>query len=443
LKRLALLLLLPAVRALAVEQAPTVLQAPIRLTLEEALSRARTTSARLASFTSLAKAAAEGTKGARSERRPEFDLSASYVRTNNVPEVVLNIPGAPPKALFPNLPDNWKTHAGASYLLYSGGRIGSSISAANESERAALSDRAAAENDLDAETRVAYVNLLFSRENARILGEAVASFESHLKDSRNRQELGLAASNEILAVMVEREQAELARLQAENGAAVALANLLRLVGLPSGTLVELDPLPAPTSVNDPPEELARRATASRPELEALRARVRALDATQKVARSQSLPQAQLQAGYDYTNPNLRFVPWEATWRSSWSLGIGVSWKVFDGGRASAAAAQTQNQADALRSQLADSEARIRLDVTTRRLELDTALAGKVVAQRGIEAGRDGLRVARDRYKEGVISSSELLDTETRLLRAELDAALSDARIQIAFANLNRAVGQTR
>ncbi len=156
------------------------------------------------------------------------------------------------------------------------------------------------------------MNVLFARENARVLNEAVASYEAHLKDARNRQDLGLAASNETLAVTVEREQAELARLQAENGAAVAMANLLRLVGLPAGTAVDLDPAPpASAQAADDSEELVKRATLGRPELEALRARVRALDATQEVARSASRPQAGLEAGFDYTNPNLRFVPWEA------------------------------------------------------------------------------------------------------------------------------------
>jgi outer membrane protein TolC len=115
--------------------------------------------------------------------------------------------------------------------------------------------------------------------------------------------------------------------------------------------------------------------------------------------------------------------------------------VLDGGRSNASAAQAQAQADALRAQLSDLESRIRLDVLTRRLELDSALAGKAVARRGIEAASDAVRVARDRYKEGVLSSSELLDAETRLLRAELDATQNDAQIQVALANLTRAVGR--
>jgi outer membrane protein TolC len=95
----------------------------------------------------------------------------------------------------------------------------------------------------------------------------------------------------------------------------------------------------------------------------------------------------------------------------------------------------------MRAQLADLESRIRLEVTTRQLELESTLAGKVVAQRGIEAARDAVRVAQDRYKEGVLSSTELLDAETRLLRAELDATQTDAQIQVARANLTRAVGR--
>ena len=442
-KRLALLLLLiPSAPVLAAGEAAQAPGEPVRLTLDDAIARARATSARLASFSALARAASEEARGASASRKPDLSLSASYTRNSNVPELVLAIPGTPPRTLFPNLPDTWRTHAAASFPLYTGGRVGSQITAATEMEHAALSDRAAAQNDLETETHIAYVNVLFARENARVLTEAVASYESHLKDARNRQELGLAASNETLAVTVEREQAELARLQAENGAAVALANLLRLVGLPPGTAVELDKAPeANSSTPSETEELVKRAAAGRPELEALRARIRSLEATEKVARSVSRPQAGLEAGWDYTNPNLRYVPWEAKFRSSWSLGVGVTWKVLDGGRSSASAAQAQAQADALRAQLSDLEARIRLDVTTRRLELDTALAGRAVARRGIEAGRDGLRVARDRYKEGVLSSSELLDAETRLLRAELDASLTEARIQVAMANLARAVGR--
>jgi outer membrane protein len=416
---------------------------PMRLSLEDAIARARAASPRLQSLNALARAASEGVRGATAARRPELELQASYTRNSNVPELVLAFPGSPPKTIFPNLPNNVRTHVGATLPLYTGGRIQAQLAAASEMERASGADRSAAMNELVAETRVAYVNVIFARENARVLSETMASYDAHLKDARNRHELGLVPSTDVLAVTVERERADLARAQSENAASIATANLLRLVGLPPGTALELDTLsPLQSLAPDARDaELARRAIEGRAELDALRARIRAMEANATIARSAAKPQAGLTAAYDYANPNPRILPLAGEWRDSWSVGVGVTWKVLDGGKSDAAAAQSEAQAESLRAQLADLESRIRLDVTTRQLELDSATAGRAVAQRAIEAAREAVRVAKDRYAEGVLSSSELLDTEIRLLRVFLEATQNEAQIQVATANLDRAIGR--
>lgn len=416
--------------------------AVVRLTLDDAIARARATSARLASLSALSHAAGEGVRGAQALRRPELEASAAYARNANVPELILAFPGQAPRTIFPNLPNTWRTHVGATLPLYTGGRTEAAIDAATETERATGSDRAAAANDLGAETHVAYVSVLVSRETARVLAAAVASYDAHLTDAKNRQDLGLIASHEVLAVTVERERAELGRVQAENATAVATANLRRLVGLPAGTPLELDPAPKPeaATVADT-AELVKRATAARPEIEALRARIRAMEANAKIATAATRPQAGLSAGYDFSNPNSRILPLTGTWNDTWSVGLAVNWKILDGGKSDAAAAQARAQADALRAQLSDLESRIAFDVTARRLDVDSAIAGRAVAQRSIEAARDALRVARDRFREGVLTSTELLDTETRLLRAELEATQTEGQIQVATAQLNRAIGR--
>ena len=414
----------------------------VRLSLDDALARARATSSRLASLLALSRAAGQGVSGALAGRRPEVDLSAGYTRNSNVPELTIAFPGSAPRTLFPNLPNNWRSRISAIMPLYTGGRVEGLVASAREGERAAVSDRGAAENDLLLEAHAAYVNVLFARENARVLSEAIASYEAHLKDARNRKDFGLIASNEVLSVTVERERAELGRIQSENAAAIAAANLLRLVGLPPETKLDLQaPDEATLTPTQTIEELAARALSARPELEALRSRIRAANAAVGVAHSAKQPQAGLQAGYDYANPNPRILPLSADWKTSWSLGVNVAWKVLDGGRADASAAQAQALCDALRFQLLDLEARIRLEVTTRKLELDSALAARSVARSATLAARDAVRVTRDRYQQGVSLSSDLLDAETRLLRAELDATQTQAQIQLAQANLARAVAR--
>jgi outer membrane protein len=146
-------------------------------------------------------------------------------------------------------------------------------------------------------------------------------------------------------------------------------------------------------------------------------------------------------GYDYANPNHRIFPQTDSFRGSWSAGFTVSLRAFDGGRVAAAAAQATAQAEALERQVEDLKGRLRLEVTSRALDLRTAQAAVAVAARNLEAARENLRVARDRYQEGVVPSSELLDAETALLRAGLDQTSAATQVRIALANLDRAVGR--
>src|SRR3954463_1304640 len=249
---------------------------PVRLTLADALERARATSPRLESLTALEAAAEAARRGALAERLPLVDLSGGYTRNSNVDEFSLTLPGLGTRTIFPNIPNNYRLHAGASLPLYTGGRVESAIVAAGHQREAAALDRSGAVNDLLLETQTAYWGLVTARESARVLAEAEAAYEAHLKDARNRFDVGIAASNEVLAVQVERDRAELARLQAENSAAVVNENLIRLVGLPPASQVEpAEPLNEPPASAAETEALVTAALAVRPEILALQARAKA------------------------------------------------------------------------------------------------------------------------------------------------------------------------
>jgi len=439
-----------ALVALVFAQAPlapadeTAAPETLHVSLAQAIARAREASPRLAQLASLQSAADAALRGARAQRLPQLDLSASYTRNSNVPELSLVSPGPPPtrQTVFPNIPDNYRTRAGVSLPLYTGGRVEGGIAAASAQQEAAAKDRAAGESDLVLETSQSYWGLVNARQSARVLTESVASYDAHLKDARNRFDLGMAARNELLAVQVERDRAELSRLRAQSGADIALADLQRLLNLPPSTQVEPEePLELALAPDEDVEALVASALAGRSETAALKARIAAADASARAAGAGLLPQANLTAGYDYARPNSRILPLVDEWKSTWSVGVSVSLTAFDGGRTRAAAAQARAQAEAARHQLDDAERRIRLEVTSRRLELVTARATLGVAERNLEAAREGHRVEQDRYQEGVGSSSDLLDAETRLLEAGLDRTVAVTGVHLARAGLDRAAGR--
>ena len=329
--------------------------------------------------------------------------------------------------------------------LWTGQRIESAIDTAVRSHDAAALDIEGAMRDLVLETTAAYWSLVAAREDASVLAEAIAAFDAHVKVARDRAAVGMAAPNEVLAVEVEHDRAELQRLEASHAVARAVADLARLLGLPPGTRVEPtaplatttpEPEPAPEDL----EALVARAFETRPERRALAERIAAAEARVELQRAARRPQAAAVGGYDFANPNRRILPPEARFRGTWDLGLSLTWHVLDGGVATAAVAEARALVDAARQQLEDLTRRIRLEVTERVLDLHTAVAAAAVAGRARESARENRRVSEDRFREGVIASADLLDAETALLRAGLDLTLARVRIQLARAGLVRAAG---
>lgn len=439
----AVFLLAPGAAAAADAPAPVV-----TLTVDEAVEQALAASPRLARFAALRASAEAEERGARAARWPQVDVGAGYQRRSSVPELSIISPTQDPSqpiqrvTIFPNIQDNYRLRAGLSLPLYTGGRIGGQVDAAAQGLAAARGDARAARDDLVLEVKTAYWGLVTARESVRVLQEALRAFDAHLADARNRERFGLAARNEVLAVQVERDRSELDRLQAQTQADLAEANLRRLLDLAPSTHVEAgEPLatsaPAPADV----EALVAQAADARPDRAALVARVAAADALRGAEHGARLPQVALTGGYTYANPNRDIVPPEARWQDSWDVGVSLSWSVFDGGRRSAGEARARAQADAAREQLRELDRAIRLEVTQRALELHTAEARLAVAERSLESAKENRKVAADRYREGVIPSSELLDAEVALERAGLQRTEAQALVRLSVAALDRAVGQ--
>jgi outer membrane protein len=438
----ALLTTMGVAAARAQESQPASPGAFLPLTLSEAIERALTGSPALGQARALGRAAEADARAARAARLPQLALSASYTRNSNVPELTLNLPGGPPRTIFPNIPDNYRTRLAASVPIDLSGRLGALSTAAADEEKAAAGDVEGTAAQIVLETTSAYWSLVTSRERERVLSEALTSYDAHLKDARNRQQIGMAASNEVLAVQVDRDEAELSRLRASSAAELADATLSRLLGLAPGVRVEpVDRLEQSSPPPEDLEQLVRSAVNARPERMALASRLLAAEARVRAERANRLPQLAAGAGYDYSNPNTKILPPEARWNDTWDVSVNLSLSLFDSGRISAAVARAEARAEAARRQLEDLDRAIRLQVTRALLDLSTAQATVGVTERSLVSAQENRRVAADRYREGLIPSAELLDAEVALLRAGVDRAEALAQTRLAAASLNRAVGR--
>ncbi|MFI4942679.1 MAG: TolC family protein [Burkholderiales bacterium] len=441
-------LILAAVAARAQEPPPPPPPAELRLTQDEAVERALAAAPALVRLQALVGAADAQSDAARAQRWPHVELGAGYQRRSEVPELAIFTPTGDPTqpvervVVFPNIQDNWRVRAGLSLPLYTGGRTRGEIESADESRAAADFDLRAGRADLVLETKRAYWALVTAREDARVLQESMRAYDAHFADARNREQVGMAARNEVLAVEVERDRVELDKLRAEANADVAEANLRRLLDLPPSTrVVPSEPLEGRPVPRPDLEALVAEAQGLRPERQALVARAAAADATARAERGARLPQLAVSGGYFYDNPNREIIPPTADWKDTWDIGVGVSWSLFDGGRRRASQARAHAYADAAREDLREFDRRLRLEVTESTLELRTAEARLAVAERSVVSAAESRRVAADRSRAGVLPSSELTDAEVAHERAARARTEALAELRVASARLERAVGR--
>jgi outer membrane protein TolC len=415
----------------------------LQFTLQAAIARGIEVSPKLERLRQLHGVDRGSATEARSARYPKLAANAGYSRLSEEAEFTLQSP-AGEVAINPNIPDRWRLRVGVQWSIFTFGQTHKLVQAADRTQQASLRDVEAGENDLELEISSAYWQLVTQREAERVVGEALRSYDAHLQDVQHRIDVGMATRNELLSVQLERDRAELSLLEARQQLQFAQENLQRLLdvtesirpveSLRSG---EMAPLAA-----DSLRTLQAEALAQRPERDALQARIAAAQARLGAEKAGYFPQFSLIGGWDRARPNGRIVPPEDRWEESWDAGVQLNWALFDGGRIGGAAARAAGTARALSAQLEDFDAQVRLQVAARGRELATARAAVTVAERSVESAEENMLVSRSLYDEGALTSSDLLDAETNLLRARLARTQALARHRLAEAALLHAIGRS-
>src|SRR5690606_21976249 len=123
-------------------------------------------------------------------------------------------------------------------------------------------------------------------------------------------------------------------------------------------------------------------------------------------RAKRRPQADLLGVYDF-NENRYQSP-----EGIASVGVGVTWTLYDAGRLHHRACALEQQASALHRLRTDLETRIALDVRRCWLEAHQTRRRIAVTHEALAQAEENLRVARERYINGMGTNSDVLAAES-------------------------------
>ena len=434
-----LLLLLIVLPGVARAQTP----APTPLTLDEAIAQGLANSQRLAELSARAEAADFAIAGRRASELPSVSLQGGYTRTNHVDVFVIAQPGFPPQVVYPDIPDNYRARLDLQWPIYTGGRADALERAARAERTAIASDIDAARGDLRLEITRAYWAAVTAGDAQVVLRRSMDAVESHVKDVRARLGEGLVPPNDVASAEAQASHQRLLLIEATNQRAIAEADLARLTGRDAVTVVPPAPPsdPGQTAATSPAAALVAEALGGRAERTALEQRARSADARAEAVTSGSRPQVAVGSGYDYARPNPRIFPRSSDWKPSWDASVNVSWTLWDGGRRAAEHGEAVANAAALRTRIGEFDRQVTFEVRARALELESSRQAVVAAEDGVRAAAEAERVVGERYKAGVVTSTDVLDAQIARLQAELDRTRAVAGVRLAEARLERAVGR--
>ena len=413
-------------------------EAPLRLTIDEVTTRAVGANLRVAELRTRMEGAAASVEVREAASRPIVAVLGGYTRTNHVDEFIIALPNQPVRALYPDVPDNYRARLDLQWPIYTGGRLAALSRAATAERNATDFDLEAARLDVKLEATRAFWALVTAIETQDVVAQSVTTLDAHLQDLRSRLAQGMIPPNEVLSAEAQRSRQRLLAIEAGNLAAVAQADLRRLIG--EDTARQLEPMvpadPPPGSSAPAPTEAGR----SRPERRALASRLEGAREREAAVAAASRPQVGIGAGYDYARPNPRIFPRLGAWRDSWDASVNVSWTLWDGGRRRGEAAEAAAAVRGLQARSADFDRQLAFELEARRLDLDSAVAAIAAADDGLSAAVEARRVVGERFAAGVATSGDVLDADTALLQARLDRTRAIAGARVAAARLERTAG---
>lgn len=296
-----------------------------------------------------------------------------------------------------------------------------------------------------ADARLAYYDWIRARLNVIVAEQSLAQAQAHLTDAKAGFSAGTLSQSDVLRVESEVARSELLVTTSKNLSDLTEEQLRTSMhdrntrGYRIGEDVRQ---PAPTKNTTRLPDLWVEAERSRPELRAIDAQRQALERSTSAERAAYAPRLDLIAGATYANPNSRVFPQEEEFRGSWQAGASVSWVISDIPGTAATVRGDEARARALSAERAAVVDQIRIQVMSAYQDREKARIAEGTTIRRLAAAEESYRTRRLLFQNGRATTVELLDAETELTRARLEAV--DARIdgRVAEVRLAYAVGRS-
>jgi len=281
-----------------------------------------------------------------------------------------------------------------------------------------------------------FLEVLISRELARVAHSRLARAEEQLTVARARVLSGAAVQTDSLQIVLELTQARIEVLRQDLSLRVARLQLGRRIGEDGPVDAEVRDTLLPPDLTYTDQQLIQLALEQAPQYRQARALVRSASYSLKGEKGAYLPAFNLTGGF--TEYDSRFPP---SGQGVGSISLIVAWPLWDRGQREIKVQQAKTNLNVARAVSADLERAAARDVTQAAEAYRISRQAIDLTQAQLVAAQETFRVQELRYKGGANTILDLLEAQFQLTRAEAEAAQSVYALYLSLAGLEAITGQ--
>jgi len=387
---------------------------------------------------------------------PKVSTSFSYTRLDVAPFFPTSrfaqlmgggrVPSGLPSGIMPKIitigdANNYALGLSIQQPIFTGGRIWRGYRIAEYAATAAEENCQRARNDLITEVQQAYLGVLKVQEYEKVAAEAVKQMQAHLQDLQNMYDVGMVTENDLLRTKVALSNTKLGLIKARNGVRLAKVAFCSKIGLPLEQPIRLTE--KLQIIDLPPinlEDAIQKALENRPEIKAMHNNIKIARTAVAISKAAYYPSIFLAANYSYRRPDRQYNP---KFYTTWTISLVAQLNLFDWGQTAFQIEQAQSQLQQTEHAMKQLQDGIVLQITQTYLSLLEAKEKVETTKINIQQAQENYRVTNEKFKQGLVSNTELLDANTLLTQAKTEYINALADYRIAYANLMHAIGDIK
>jgi len=290
-----------------------------------------------------------------------------------------------------------------------------------------------------------YYNLLMTSQMLDLRKGTLEQKEYQLEFSKAQFELGMVPRADTLKARAALEGARVNLHEANGELLIGTAELNEIMGLDLDFPISIEDVEV-KKLNIPEfDSVLTLAYSNRPDIKQQESSISVSKYNMMIAWLNRLPTLTLSGGYSLNAERFAFedlplnrINWDDN--SDWSVGMVLSFPIFDGGVKSRAIRKANIDLNNVRLGYENLKRQAKLEVKSAHINLENASKKIELTQRQVASAQESYEVALGRYKNGLAPITEVMDAEVALTQGKVNFINSKYDFLEAEALLKRAIG---